>query len=334
MVLTKTVVEHPELTGMGTTVSAMLRVGGHVVLAHVGDSRIYRFRNAKLTQVTTDHTFVQRLVESGRITPEEALTHPRRSVLMRVLGDVDSSPEIDTLVLDTQPGDRWLLCSDGLSGVVSTERVRSELARTIPVNTVADQLVRITLEQGAPDNVTVVVADLGDDKPFEAPLVVGSAAAPIAFESPDIRSHAIRLPPLRSHTMRAASTVPSHFEPESEDYLDELIEEDRRRALRHRVVWLAGIIVVIGAIVTLILLGYNWTQSRYFVGTDGKTVLVFQGVQQDLGPIKLSHVARDTMIPLNSLSPFAQKQVTQTLSSDSYSAATEIVNRLMDVSSR
>lgn len=334
VVLTKTVVDHPELTGMGTTVSALLRVGNHVVLAHIGDSRIYRLRNADLVQVTTDHTFVQKLVESGRITPEEALTHPRRSVLMRVLGDVNSSPEIDTVVVDTVPGDRWLLCSDGLSGVISTERIRNELTRPFPVQAVANRLIQITLDGGAPDNVTVIVADPGDDTTVGTPLVVGSAAAPVAFEAPDARSHAIRLPTLRSHTMRAASTIPSHFEPESEDYLDELIEEDRRRARRRRMVWLAGIVVVIGAIVALIFAGYSWTQSRYFVGTDGKTVIVFQGVQQDLGPIKLSHVARDTMIPLANLSPFAQKQVTQTLSSESFGSAIEIVNRLTDVSSR
>ncbi|MBW8871688.1 MAG: serine/threonine-protein phosphatase, partial [Leifsonia sp.] len=92
--LAETVFEHSELTGMGTTVSAMVRVGDQIAFAHIGDSRIYLFRDGELKQVTTDHTFVQRLVDSGRITEEEAMVHPRRSVLMRVLGDVDASPEI------------------------------------------------------------------------------------------------------------------------------------------------------------------------------------------------------------------------------------------------
>src|ERR1700712_4174821 len=121
--LAETVFEHPELMGMGTTVSAILRSGNEIAIAHIGDSRIYLMRDGALTQVTADHTFVQRLVDSGRITPEEAAVHPRRSVLMRVLGDVDASPEIDTTVHDTKPGDRWLLCSDGLSSYVSDEKI-------------------------------------------------------------------------------------------------------------------------------------------------------------------------------------------------------------------
>src|SRR3954465_16037516 len=121
--LAETVFEHPELTGMGTTVSAMIRVGDSMAIAHIGDSRIYLLRDGELSQVTADHTFVQRLVDSGRITPEEAAVHPRPSVPMRVLGDVDAAPEIDPSILATRPGDRWLLCSDGLSSYVSEEKI-------------------------------------------------------------------------------------------------------------------------------------------------------------------------------------------------------------------
>src|SRR4051812_5665333 len=121
--LAETVFEHSELTGMGTTVSGILRVGDKLAFAHIGDSRVYRFRDGELKQMSADHTFVQRLVDSGRITPEEAAVHPRRSVLMRVLGDVDAAPEIDTAVFDLQTGDRWLLCSDGLSSYVTEEKI-------------------------------------------------------------------------------------------------------------------------------------------------------------------------------------------------------------------
>src|SRR4051794_40384201 len=114
--------ERPELTGMGTTVSALVRVDDVIATAHIGDSRIYLLRDGELSQITNDHTFVQRLVETGRITPEEAAVHPRRSVLMRVLGDIDQSPEIDTAILGTGPGDRWMLCSDGLTSHVPPER--------------------------------------------------------------------------------------------------------------------------------------------------------------------------------------------------------------------
>ena len=108
--LAETVAEHSELTGMGTTVSAVLLDGDRVVISHIGDSRIYLLRSGELSQISTDHTFVQRLVDAGRITAEEAMVHPRRSVLMRVLGDVEP-PEIDSMVLDTRDGDRWMLCS-------------------------------------------------------------------------------------------------------------------------------------------------------------------------------------------------------------------------------
>ena len=108
--LAETVFEHAELTGMGTTVSALIVLEDQVAIAHIGDSRIYLMRDGELAQITTDHTFVQRLVDSGRITEQEAKVHPRRSVLMRVLGDVESAPEIDTSILVTRTGDRWLIC--------------------------------------------------------------------------------------------------------------------------------------------------------------------------------------------------------------------------------
>ena len=117
-VLAETVKEHPELAGMGTTFSGIIFTGNQVTIGHVGDSRIYLARDGKVTQMTKDHTFVQKLVDTGKITPEEALVHPRRSVLMRVLGDVEEFPEVDTKTIESKPGDRWMLCSDGLSGVV------------------------------------------------------------------------------------------------------------------------------------------------------------------------------------------------------------------------
>lgn len=126
------VARRPELAGLGTTVSAIAMVDEYAVIAHIGDSRIYLWRDEALTQITTDHTFVQRLVDSGRITPEEARFHPRRSVLMRVLGDMDPDPEIDTFIMPTRPGDRWLLCSDGLSGVVDEAHIQKALRLGLP----------------------------------------------------------------------------------------------------------------------------------------------------------------------------------------------------------
>ncbi|AWB85209.1 Stp1/IreP family PP2C-type Ser/Thr phosphatase [Mycetocola zhujimingii] len=333
--LADAVFEHPELAGMGTTVDAIVAVGDEIAIAHIGDSRIYLLRDGELSQITTDHTFVQRLVDSGRITEEEAMVHPRRSVLMRVLGDVDSNPEIDTMIMGTHPGDRWMLCSDGLSGVVDKDAIEATLAQELPARQVGEQLVRKALDGGAPDNVTVVIYDVGVERSANAqtPVIVGSASRPLAFQNEAPKRTGL-LPSLRLHAARANPLASSHFEPASEDYLDELIEEDARRARRRRLTWLVGTIALGLAIVLAALLGYAWTQSRYFVGADDNTVVIYQGIQQDIGPFSLSHEHKDTGIPLSLLSTYDRQQVEQTLSAASLEEAEEIVSRLRTTTSK
>jgi protein phosphatase len=331
--LAETVFDHAELPGMGTTVSALLRVGDQMALAHIGDSRIYLFRDGKLEQVSADHTFVQRLVDSGRITQEEAAVHPRRSVLMRVLGDVDSSPEIDTAVLDTQAGDRWLICSDGLSSYVSDDKLETVLATFTGTKDAANRLVKESLDQGAPDNVTVVLVDIGENAESSStpPLTVGSAALPLTYEADSAR-RALRLPTLLLHPLKSTQHEDSHFEPESEEYFDELILEDKRRALRRRITWLVGISLAIAAIVIALAFAYQWTQTHYYVGANGETVAIFQGVQQDLGPISLHSVYQQTSIKLDSLNSFTRGTVEDTISADNLEDARAIIERLADSS--
>ena len=324
--LADTVAEHSELTGMGTTVSALLIYGDRVVISHIGDSRIYLLRSGELSQISTDHTFVQRLVDAGRITAEEAMVHPRRSVLMRVLGDVEASPEIDSMVLDTRPGDRWMLCSDGLSGVVSFDEIHEQLSSDAGAKQVADRLVKASLDGGAPDNVTVVVVDIGEPPaPATPPLVVGSAAAPLAFgAAPEpARARGIRLTPFRPHPVQE-----THFEPDSEDFFDELIEEDARRRRRRRWMWSFWIVLLIAAIVAAFALGYRWTQTRYYVGDSNGRVAIFQGIQQDLGPISLHELHTETAIDVADLRTYDQQRVEQTISAGSFSEAQRIVERL------
>lgn len=328
--LAEAVFEHPELTGMGTTVTGFIRVGNHLAIAHIGDSRLYLFRDGELSQISVDHTFVQRLVDSGRITPEEALVHPRRSVLMRVLGDVESSPEIDTMILETRPGDRWLLCSDGLSGVVADSVITGILSRMANADDACHQLVRKSLDGGAPDNVTVVLVDVtaAPDTPPGIPVTVGSAASPLVFES-DSLTKPVRLPLLRLHTLKAPPPE-SHFESQSEEYLDELIAEDKRRARRRKRNLFIGIVLIVAVVVVALSLAYQWTQTRFFIGTNGESVVVFQGVQQDLGPISLSHEYYLTSLSLDDLRPYDRNRVEETINVDSYSEAIEIVNWLTD----
>jgi PPM family protein phosphatase len=331
--LAQTVFDHPELMGMGTTVSAILRVGNQVAMAHIGDSRIYLLRDGELTQISADHTFVQRLVDSGRITPEEAAVHPRRSVLMRVLGDVDATPEIDTAVLDVLPGDRWLLCSDGLSSYVADEKIRAVLQSAQTAPDAAGRLIEESLSVGAPDNVTVVVVDIDDseDSSSSPAAVVGSASQPLSFES-DASRRSLRLPTLLLHPLKVTLQEDSHFEPESDEYLKELIEEDRRRATRRRISWLIGVTLAVIAIIAALILGYRWTQSHYYVGADGQTVAIFQGVQQNLGPISLHSVHEQTSLRLSDLPAYWRESVVNTISADSLADAQAILQRLADAS--
>ncbi|MGY3262291.1 PP2C family protein-serine/threonine phosphatase [Frigoribacterium sp. 2355] len=332
--LAETVFEHQELTGMGTTVSAMLRVGDSMAIAHIGDSRIYLFREGELSQITADHTFVQRLVDSGRITPEEAAVHPRRSVLMRVLGDVDAAPEIDTATLGTQPGDRWLICSDGLSSYLAEERIKKAMAMGLDAEQTARRLVKETLDHGAPDNVTVVIVDVDEsgDSALDEPVTVGSAASPLSFDS-DAGRKQLRLPTILLHPLKVATTPEdSHFEPESDEYLAELIAEDKRRRRRRRITWLTALVVAIAALVAGLVLTYQWTQDHYYVGEERGTVVIYKGVQQSLGPIGLSSVYETTDVQVDDLPNYTQTTVEDTINAGSLADARAIVERLADAS--
>ena len=317
--------DRPELAGLGTTVSAIIMVDEYAVIGHIGDSRIYLFRDDELTQITADHTFVQRLVDSGRITPEEARYHPRRSVLMRVLSDMDNDPELDMFVMPTLPGDRWLLCSDGLSGVVDELHIAKVMRQGLAPGRTADTLLKQALDGGAPDNVTIVLVDVGGQHPLSSgtATIVGSASNPSGILVPAARAG-------RSswlHPVRQAANEPTHFEPAA-DYLEELIEEDKRRAKRRRVGWISALLVALLALVGAGFLAYNWTQTRYFVGADEDSVVIIQGVQQNIGPIVLSTAIEDTDILLADLPPYQRASVERTINARSLSDAEAIVERL------
>ncbi|REJ08737.1 serine/threonine-protein phosphatase [Microbacterium bovistercoris] len=317
--------DRPELAGLGTTLSAIIMVDDYAVIGHIGDSRIYLFRDDELTQISADHTFVQRLVDSGRITPEEARYHPRRSVLMRVLSDMDIDPELDMFVMPTHPGDRWLLCSDGLSGVVDELHIAKAMRLGLAPGRTSDILLKQALDGGAPDNVTIVMVDVGGAHPLSSgtPTVVGSAANPQGIIVPAARSSLTGW----LHPVRQAANEPTHFEPAA-DYLEELIEEDKRRSRRRRIGWIAALVAAIGLLVGAGVVAYNWTQTRYFVGADDDSVVIFRGVQQSIGPISLSTEIEDTEILLADLPPYQRSAVERTINARSLSDAEAIVNRL------
>ena len=328
--ISETVYDHPELSGMGTTVSALVRVGDAVATAHIGDSRIYLYRDGELSQVTNDHTFVQRLVETGRITPDEAAVHPRRSVLMRVLGDIDQAPEIDTAILGTVTGDRWLLCSDGLSSYVSEEQILGRLRDAASATDACHALVQEALEHGAPDNVTAIVVDIDHAGAGPGPGgLVGAAAQPLELEAEETgRAHA-RLPALLLHPLRTAPPEAS-FVPDSEDYLDALIREDRRRLWRRRIIWLAAIALLLAGLAVGVGAAYQYTQTRYYVGFDGDRVAIYQGVQGSIGPVQLSHVVVREDLTRDQLTEYARSQLEGTISAGNLAQARQIVENARD----
>ena len=326
--LSRVVDNNPELAGLGTTVSGMVRVGDRFVIAHIGDSRIYRLSNGELIQVTADHTFVQQLIDAGRITQAEAKDHPRRSVLMRVLGDVDDDPTIDTLDLPAIPGERWLLCSDGLTGVLDDDALTALLAGDNDSDTVSARLIDRSLAGGGPDNITVIVLDVAGEEGEARSDFVGSAASKRKFpavETGDTGSSPrpkTRTVPVATSELPLPSTQPK---PRRDD-----VREQPRLTARGRRRLRAGIIavVVIAVLVSAAIVGYRWTQTRFYLGASGTHVAVYQGIPVTLGGLALSQVYLDSDVLLSSLSQFERSQVTQTVSFDNVSEAVSALNRM------
>lgn len=172
-----------KLAGMGTTVTAVALVAGYWVLAHIGDSRAYLLRDGRLTRMTQDHSYVQHLIDTGRISPAEARNHPQRNVVMRVLGDFDIDPHPDIAIRAAHPTDRWMLCSDGLCGVLEDSTIKETMTALADQGECAQRLVQMALRAGSTDNVTAVIADAtlaldadAFDLPHQTPLVGGAAS--------------------------------------------------------------------------------------------------------------------------------------------------------------
>lgn len=284
----------PELSGMGTTCTAILHEGKKLAMVHIGDSRAYLLHDGVLTQITTDHTLVNLLVQQGRITPEEAERHPKRNVIMRVLGDSEEPIELDESVRVATPGDRWLLCSDGLSGVVSRETLTQTLIDYPDPEECADRLISLALRGGGPDNITCVVADIlsahdlpRGEAPSQVPQIVGSAAA-----NPQSRN----TPPTAAGRAAALTGATPDEDGDGDDG-DTFPARSRRWIPR-----IAMAVVLAAAIVISGWLSYGWLQRQYFVGTDDNDkVAVLSGVPWDLGPIPMSKVRYESGIDLADL---------------------------------
>lgn len=313
---------NPSLNGMGTTLIAILRSRNNLVLAHIGDSRAYLARDGQLSQITKDHSFVQSLVDEGRITADEATGHPQRSLVTRVLtGQEDDEP--DLTVREARGGDRYLIASDGLTDYVAADTIAEVVLAGKPPGPTADRLVDLALKAGAPDNVTIVIGDVIDDgNPPTQPEIVGAAA---------VRRKGTRAIPLTPAGKAAALSREAAGATDEADRDEVTLAEEGPRSPRAR--WLRRLAVV--ALVLVVLGGgayaaYDWSQRQFYVGVEDGRVAVFTGVSQDLGPLQLSRVESVSTVATEDLPDFYRNKVEATVSVDSLDDANALVETLRE----
>jgi protein phosphatase len=316
----------PSLQGMGTTLTAMLWNGQQVALAHIGDSRAYLLRNGELFQITHDHTLVQSLVDEGRISLDEAASHPQRSLLLRALdgrGEVDP----DVSLREAQVGDRYLLCSDGLCSVVTAETIHHALSSVAEPEQAVRQLIDLANRGGGPDNITCVVADVVELEvqpgPRSVPITAGAAhnasrtrgeadmpPAPggaMGGESPAHRAAALREPQPSAVTVADMQAIP----PQPDEPMP-------ARALRPRRRWPY---LVAAAVVLLLLasggsfIAWRTVQGQYYVAADNGEVVIFQGLKDRFLGQKLSHLRErpSPALEVADLTPAARSSVEKTI---------------------
>ncbi len=339
--------DKPELDGMGTTVTALLFDGGRVGMAHVGDSRAYLYRDGVLHQLTHDDTFVQSLIDDGRITQDEATHHPQRSLLLRALNGTEVDPSLT--IREVTAGDRYLLCSDGLPGVVSAEAIAEALSHPDPALT-ADALIQLALVGGGPDNITVIVADVLDtgtgtgptradtDADPDATGPIGSlASVRMTAEMPRVPLPAIPEDP----PARAEYIPPDEDYPADPDDIDDpsdpvLVGGPPARSRRRRgaVVGLVGVVVLAAAVTVGSIF---WVRSQYYVGADSGQVVVYRGVDGSVLGLRLSSVQEGSCEPglngctalhVGDLVPSARAQVLAGIQAGTLDDARGVVSRL------
>jgi len=319
--ITQHVADAPDLEGMGTTLTAILFAGSRLGLVHVGDSRAYQLRDGVLSQITKDDTFVQSLIDEGRITEEEAHTHPHRSLLMRAITGQEIEPSLT--IREARVGDRYLLCSDGLSGVVTDETLAHTLRSVANPAECADRMIELALKGGGPDNITCIVADVvdvefGDDDP-----IVGGAAGD-GFEEPQPNSAAARA---------AAHTVPHRIGDARAPTPTGVVAARVRARSQPRGragSWLA-VLAVTALLAGTAALAWVWIKSQYYVaGHDGQ-VVIYRGVEGDVPLIgSLSELTQPpTGIALADLPESLQGQITEGIRTPGgLSAARDYVEKL------
>ena len=365
MRLQELIISDPSVEGMGTTLTALLWSDGQAALCHIGDSRAYVLRNGQFYQITHDHTLVQSLVDEGKITEDDVATHPHRSLLLRALdGRTVADPDLSTH--ETMAGDRYLLCSDGLSGVVTEQTLHQTLGSVWDPEKAALQLIELAIKGGGPDNITCIVADVVDTQtaalpPTRVPVLAGAAS----HGSPaDLRPSARQNSPA-TRAMRLTKTAPQPALPDEAEqatwgngyhgpdghqagdavaggtasaqddrdgrhgYDDDEDDYAQHREGRRR--WP----IVTTLLVLLVLLiggglygGWRYVQGQYYVGVQDGNVAIFRGINQNLAGISLSSLITRTGLPISQVVASNQSMIRQTIPASSLADAQTLVGQI------
>jgi serine/threonine protein phosphatase PrpC len=364
--LQEMIIANPAVEGMGTTLTALFWSDGHAAVCHIGDSRGYLLRDGELYQITHDHTLVQSLVDEGRISVDDVSTHPQRSLLLRAL-DGRSVAEPDLSVHDGEPGDRYLLCSDGLSGVVSDETLRETLTTIEDPEAVTRQLIELALRGGGPDNITCIVADVMDTAtsrvpPTGTPVMAGAAAnvsdprlstdgtGPVtslgaiddlgnhfgnSYEDhgqPSMTAPMVAVEDLDPSAMPFAVANENGTDPRTAQARRSHRAQPKRARRSGRRRWpivTTSLVVLVAVVVGGSYIAWRWSQDQYYVGADSKgEVVIYRGVNQQIAGISLSRPYQPTGIQLAQVPASYQQTVKATDTAPSLAGAQAIVTNI------
>jgi PPM family protein phosphatase len=308
------------VSGMGTTLTAALVDGGRVHLAHVGDSRAYLLRGGELAQLTEDHTLVHRMVMEGEISQEEAETHPQRSILTRALG-VDQSVQVDEGDVEVSDGDRLLLCTDGLTGMVPEGQIREILLESADPQEAVEKLVKVANRAGGIDNITAVILDFSEDG--SGPGETKQTAIP---QQPTME-RPVPEPPPEASTARGPRT-PSRAARPAPGARPGAPRRSSRRVGRKVGIW-AGVTL---AVVALAMVGLRlYLDTQWFVGVSNGRVAIFRGVPTEVGGFELHSVVVETSIPAEEAQALAlYRDLPDGITADDRTGAETIVESIRD----
>jgi PPM family protein phosphatase len=314
------------LDGMGTTVTGAMFDGIELGLAHIGDSRAYLYRDGQLERLTHDDTWVQSLVDEGKISESEAAMHPHRSLLLKVLnGQPTNDP--DLTMVPVKLGDRLMFCSDGVCGLIDDDMIEVGLQLS-DINDALQRLVVESLHEGGIDNITVIVADVVESGGNDDLLVLG-AASEQAIRAPGAPRRQLQEDDEGSEETLVTRLADFDSSPDDEERYSPQAPHHGR--LRRPVI---GVLLLVLVAVAGLGMAYAWTRTQYFVGADRDKVAIFQGLSESIPGLSLSRVYEVQQLTVGELPPFYQEQVRAKIDVPSLGSARATVAELGEAAKR